>query len=84
MEEGGNRAPRRGSCVKTVVTHSNGSTTNYWVGPAPEGPEWVVRPGNRETDGGVWMTRRELEAAHAARRLRFGHRVLEVLRRMGL
>jgi hypothetical protein len=84
LEEGGNLAPRRRSCVKTVVTHSNGKKTNYWVGPAPEGTEWVVRPSNTETDGGIWMTRRELEAAHAAGMLRFGHRVLEVLSRMGL
>jgi hypothetical protein len=54
------------------------------VGPAPEGTAWVNRPGNTETDGGVWMTRRQLEAAHAAGNLRFGDRVLEVVRQIGL
>ncbi len=84
LEEGGNLLPNRASCREIVVTHRNGSTTSYWVGPAPEGTQWVNRPENRETDGGVWMTRRQLEAAHAARNLRFGDRVLEVIRQIGL
>jgi len=84
LEEGGNLLPNRASCQEFVVTHRNGSTTSYWVGPAPAGTQWVVRPGNTETDGGVWMTRRQLEAAHAAGNLRFGKRVLEVVRRIGL
>jgi hypothetical protein len=84
LEEGGNLPPIRASCREIVVTHRNGSTTSYWVGPAPAGTQWVVRPGNTETDGGVWMTRRQLEAAHAAGNLRFGDRVLEVVRQIGL
>jgi hypothetical protein len=54
------------------------------VGQAPPNTRWVARPGNTETTGGVWMTRRQLEESERAGNLRFGHHVLDIARRIGL